>query len=138
MDGKHGAWHIAETSELRLPRQGPGQGEQYGSNWGQEGLAGTGGHRGKGRGKKRREEKGEAKNNVFELGKIPSNADLFRTTLVETAKPAEFTLARTPCRNPSTFSASLSPPSSCQPGACVIASPGAQRAYEAAALRPPS
>lgn len=34
------------------------------------------GERGK---EKKREEKGEAKNNVFELGKIPSNAAGFRT-----------------------------------------------------------
>lgn len=99
------------------------------------GLSGNGRSQGKGERKNRREEKGEAKNNVFELGKIPSNAALFRTTLVKTRGPAEFTLAGTPCHSPSTFSASLSPLGSWQPGACVIASPGLQRAYWAAALR---
>lgn len=48
------------------------------------GLSWNGRSQGKGERKKRREEKGEAKNNVFELGKIPSNAALFRTTLVKT------------------------------------------------------
>lgn len=119
MKVKRGAWHIARS------QSGVFQGRDRGKENSMEqletgGLSWNGRSQGKGERKDRREDKGEAKNNVFELGKIPSNATLFRTVLVNTHRPVKFTLAGTPCCSPSTFRASVSPLGSCQPGACVI------------------
>lgn len=118
MNVRQGAWHIRRLSGV-FPgtRIDPGGG-QGGSR---RTVQGTGdrstqlerkvtGERGK---KKRKEEKGEAKNNVFELGKIPSNTAGFRTTFAKTWGDREAHPWHSLCPNPAALSTSLSPRGSC-------------------------